>query len=373
MVLASALTIISVLLALGIGIRVMLQNDYRVLANLRSSTHSFYYSVAGIEWGKNELAENAVFPPAPSDQTKSFASGAFAVTFSPPSIAGPLLAQFTVRSSGTTAKTTHLSEAQLTKTYDFSDAALAVRGNPLGAVLGPGTITISGADHQINGNLKAEAKPRLAVSVATAAVRALLIESIQDPAALDGSSLPPLLGQEDYLPADFIGQLASDLCSAPGTLMHSIPATGLLNVADQIWGSQSSPELHCVDGLSVPGDAINFSGNVSGVGILVVRNADCVLSGSFRWQGLVIVHGQEIGLKTNGPSTKDIVGATLLNEAGTPASGTAIFDLRGNFRLLFSREALVKAAELIPQTTLTNSYPHLPSLVLQKYWRSVAQ
>ena len=35
MVLMSALTILTVLLAVGIGIRVMLQNDYRVLSNLR--------------------------------------------------------------------------------------------------------------------------------------------------------------------------------------------------------------------------------------------------------------------------------------------------------------------------------------------------
>ena len=58
MVLMSALTILTVLLAVGIGIRVMLQNDYRVLSNLRRGTEAFYYSAAGLEWSKNELARD---------------------------------------------------------------------------------------------------------------------------------------------------------------------------------------------------------------------------------------------------------------------------------------------------------------------------
>jgi len=112
---------------------------------------------------------------------------------------------------------------------------------------------------------------------------------------------------------------------------------------------------------------------VSGAGILVVRNADLILSGPFRWQGLVIVHGQEVGLRTTGSSIKEILGATVLNETGAPPSTTSIIEIQGNIRLLFSREALRKAAELIPPTTLTSSYPNLPSLVSQNYWRNVAQ
>ena len=76
-VLMSALTILSVLLALGIGIRVMLKNDYQVVANLRGGTEAFYYSAAGIEWSKNEIASTAAFPPVPANQMKSFAAGGF--------------------------------------------------------------------------------------------------------------------------------------------------------------------------------------------------------------------------------------------------------------------------------------------------------
>jgi len=372
MVLASSLTIVSVLLTLGIGIRVMLQNDYRILANLRSSTHSFYYSVAGIEWSKNEIAEIATFPPTPSNQTKSFANGAFALTFSSPVVTVPLTARITVRSVGTAANATHVSEAQLIKTYDLSDAALALRGNPARALLSGAGILISGADHnQINGNLISEAKPRLAISTSNAPIPDLL--SLEDPAMLDSASLAPGLAESDYLPANFVNQLAGDLCSVPTAILHPIPTAGSLNIDSQVWGSQSSPEIHCVEGLSQTGDAVNFTGNISGVGILVVRNADLVISGIFHWQGLIIVNGQEIGLKTTGSTSKEVVGAAMLNETGTPGRSTATVDIQGNFRLLFSREALKKAAELVPPETLATSYTTLPAVVSQGYWRSIVR
>jgi len=374
MVLASCLTILSVLLALGIGIRVMLQNDFRILANLRSSTHSFYYSVAGIEWSKNEIAEIDDFPPAPANQTKQFADGTFDVTFSAPAVIGPLTARLTVRSIGTAANAAHIIEAQLTKSYEFSDAALAIRGNPARALLSGGEILISGADHdQTNGIARSGAKPRLAISASSETVRELLFQSIEDPRVLDSASLTPTVGQSDYLPATFVNQLAADVCSLPTASLHPIPTTGTLTVGDQIWGSQSSLEIHCVEGLSATGDSIDIAGNVSGAGILVVRNADLVLNGSFHWQGLVIVSGQEVGLRTMGSGTKEVLGAAVLNETGAPASTTAIIEVQGRLRLLFSREALKRAAELIPTPTLTSAYTNLPSLLSQNYWRNVAQ
>lgn len=277
-----------------------------------------------------------------------------------------------MRSVGTAANATHVSEAQLIKTYDLSDAALALRGNPARALLSGAGILISGADHnQINGNLISEAKPRLAISTSNAPIPDLL--SLEDPAMLDSASLAPGLAESDYLPANFVNQLAGDLCSVPTAILHPIPTAGSLNIDSQVWGSQSSPEIHCVEGLSQTGDAVNFTGNISGVGILVVRNADLVISGIFHWQGLIIVNGQEIGLKTTGSTSKEVVGAAMLNETGTPGRSTATVDIQGNFRLLFSREALKKAAELIPPETLATSYATLPAVVSQGYWRSIVR
>ena len=175
----------------------------------------------------------------------------------------------------------------------------------------------------------------------------------------------------DYLSGTAITQLANDLCAAPGALVHSVPSGGTLAFENQVWGSQATPQLHCIEGQLTGGDGASFTGNNSGVGILVVKNADLILNGGFHWDGLVIVSGQEVGLKVFGSSSKEVMGATLINETGAPGSGTAIFDIQGNLRLLFSRQALRRASVLIPSVALSHAYAALPSYVLQDYWRTV--
>jgi len=96
-----------------------------------------------------------------------------------------------------------------------------------------------------------------------------------------------------------------------------------------------------------------------------------ILNGGFHWDGLVIVSGQEVGLKVLGSGSKEVMGATLINETGAPGSATAIFDIQGNLRLLFSRQALRRASVLIPSVALSQAYTALPSYILQDYWRTV--
>ena len=79
-VLFSSLTILSVLLAVGIGVRTMLQNDYKILANLRGGMEAFYFSVAGIEWSKSELGRTLILPPAPANRPVRFQSGSFSIS-----------------------------------------------------------------------------------------------------------------------------------------------------------------------------------------------------------------------------------------------------------------------------------------------------
>ena len=81
MVLFTSLTILSVLLAVGIGVRTMLQNDYKVLTNLRSGTDVFYLAAAGIEWSKSEFGRTPALAPLPANRTLSFQSGTISVSF----------------------------------------------------------------------------------------------------------------------------------------------------------------------------------------------------------------------------------------------------------------------------------------------------
>ena len=108
-----------------------------------------------------------------------------------------------------------------------------------------------------------------------------------------------------------------------------------------------------------------------GAGILVVRNADLVLSGTFRWEGLVLVTGTDVSLKTTGTDTKELLGAALVNETGIPVAERKILDIQGAIRMLFSRQALSRASTLTPPATANIAYGSLPSVISQDYWRSV--
>lgn len=375
MVLIGSLAILSLLVVVGIGAGLMLRNDFQVLANLRSGTEAFYFSAAGVEWGKQEIARDANFPPAPANQSKNFASGEFAVSFLSSATVGPLAARVVVRSTGTSRGAQQILQAQLTKSYDLADAALALRGNAAGVNLSAPSLWISGADHDAaTAKPIVGAKSRNSVSTAEDSIRDLVLSALGDPPRQDVLDSGPDMAQaatSDYLSADFVAQFANALCSSAHAVVHAIPDTGALVVENQAWGNQETPELHCVEGLAAAGDATTMTGTMTGTGILVVRDADLIVSGNLRWEGLVLVTGSDISLKTTGPGSFDLLGAALVHETGIPPSGRAMLDLDGTTRLLFSRQGLNRALSLIPATLLDSAYGSLPSTIAQDYWRAV--
>jgi len=375
MVLFSSLAILSVLLTVGIAIRVMLQNDYRVLGNLRGGTEAFYFSVAGLEWGKNEIVQSASFPPAPADQTRNFASGAFSVSFISPATVGPLSARIVVRSVGTIGASSHTLQARLTKTYDLADAALGLRGNASRVRLGDNPIFISGVDHEAaTGSAFPQAQSRPAVSTSDEAQRQLVHDAMGDPpreGILESGSDAAAISTSNYLSSSMVSQLSNSLCGSAGVVVTTIPEGGSLSLQDQTWGSRDAPQLRCVQGLQTSGDSLTLGGTVTGAGILIIKDADLILTGAFRWEGLIIVTGDQVGLRIAGPSSKEILGALVVNETGIHGSDTHIVDIQGNLRLLFSRQALSQAAGLMPNSILNGTYTGLPSVISQQYWRAV--
>lgn len=375
MVLMSCLTILAVMLAVGLGTRVMVKNDYQALANLRVGTEAFYYSAAGIEWGKSEIARTTSFPLNPANQTRIFAGGSFAVSFSSSAVSDPLAAHIVVRSLGVAGTSSQTIQALLRKNYDLADSALVLRGAAARVNLSGGGLFISGADHDVtNGNVVNSGKTRSAVSLSDSGVYDLVGVAFGNPPQTGlvdpGSSNPPIT-LSDYLSGSAIAQLANDLCAAAGATVHALNGAAALVFDNQSWGTSAAQGIHCIEGNSAAGDSVTFTGASTGAGILIVKNADLVLNGAFRWNGLVIVSGQEVGLKALGTSGKDVLGAVLVNETGAPGSGTAIFDVQGNLRLLFSRQALNRAALLVPNASLNSLYPKLPAYVSQDYWRTI--
>jgi Tfp pilus assembly protein PilX len=372
MILFISLTILCVLLAAGIGIRTMLQNDYRVLANLRGGTEVFYYAAAGIEWSKSEVARTLSLPPVPANQTVGFQSGVFSVAFISPSSHGPLAASVVVRSTGSLGPSSHVVQAQLTKAYDLADAALVLRGNGKTVNLTGSPIFISGADYDPTaGSVAPGAKPRPAISTSDEALRGLVQQALGNPPQdiLDGAGLG--LVTSEYLSVAAMSQFADGVCASPSAIVTGLPPSGDLVVENQTWGTPASPELRCFEGSSAGGDALTVAGNIAGAGVLIVKNADLALSGSFRWEGLIIVTGEEVGLMASGPADKEINGGVIVNEVGNPGSTKAILDIQGNFRLRFSRSGLASSAGFISTSMLEQAAPALPFVITQNYWRTV--
>ena len=190
--------------------------------------------------------------------------------------------------------------------------------------------------------------------------------------SLQSDSGAPAVAPSSHLTSATLSQLADQLCAAPGAVTLTIPSSGTLTLASQSWGTPTTPQLRCIDGLSGTGDGVTLSGDSTGAGILIVRNADLILNGAFRWEGLIIVTGSEVGLKAGASSSTNIFGSIILNETGNPALGAATLDLQGSFRSIFSRSALNRAAGVIPISELGAVYASLPASIRQDYWRSVS-
>jgi len=151
-----------------------------------------------------------------------------------------------------------------------------------------------------------------------------------------------------------------------------VPTAGVLSLVDQVWGNAGAPQLRCINGLQETGDSIAITGNFSGAGILVVKDAAFIVSGAFHWEGPIIITGNNVGFQTLGEQSKDIFGALMVNETGFAAgAGTAMLDIQGAVRILYSRPALSAASNLIGSSLLATGYAWLPFYVKQDYWRSL--
>src|SRR5262245_48587360 len=132
------------------------------------------------------------------------------------------------------------------------------------------------------------------------------------------------------------------------------------------------PQLHCIEGLPGIDDSVTVGGNFSGVGILVVRNAEIIANGAFRWEGLVIVTGTGVGFRVVGEENNEVYGAVMTNESGSVrATIRTCLAVQGSFKLCYSRSALDRITGLMPSQTMESIYASLPVTIKQDYWRSV--
>jgi hypothetical protein len=375
MVLFSSLLLLSLLMVAGMGAWIAIQNDYRITNNLRQSTAAFYLAEAGIEWSKQHISHTVIHPPRPVDRVHSLSSGAFSVAFVSSTPVTPLAAKIVIRSTGLSGTSSQTVEAQITKIYDLADGAIGLRGAETSVILTGNSFFVSGFDYDpISSAPVAGAEPRLAISTSGATLRAQIEAALAtlETGNIVGGENNTAISQSDFIPSVVVTRIGDDLCRAPHATTKAIPVGGTLSLTGESWGSRSAPQLHCIDGLSAIADSVTVGGNFSGVGILVVRNAELIANGAFRWEGLIIITGTDVGFRAVGNENKEIYGAVMINEIG-PTIGTTptILQLQGAIKVLYSRSALVQAAAMLPSPLPESVYPSLPSIIIQDYWRSV--
>jgi hypothetical protein len=376
MILLASLLILSLLMAVGVGSVISVQNEFRITGNLKTGTSALYLAEAGIEWGKEQIGNATTNPPVLADATREFSSGNFSVSVLSSTLVSPLSGQVTMRSNGTLGGSSQTVQVQVTKVYDLADGALALRGNSRRVNFSVNSFYISGLDYDpITGTAVPGAKVRPGMTLGSPA----LLGQVEN--GLNSSQKSQIVGSDgggaaisltDRLPGDVLVRLANDLCAASNAQISSVPPAGNLSLSNQVWGNRAAPQLHCINGIAQSAGDVVTGENFSGAGILIVRDAGLVASGVFHWEGLIIVTGNDVGFRISGEESKEIIGAVMINETGAAAgAGDALLDIQGSVRILYSRFTLRIAASLMPTTTLANTYARLPFYVKQDYWRSM--
>jgi len=376
MILLTCLLLLSLLLAVGLGSMVSVQNEFFITQNLRGGISALYLADAGIEWGKEQIGAMPGNPPVLVDSMQNFSSGAFSVAFISATQMSPLSARIVFRSTGTIKNSSQTVQAQVSKNYDLADAAVGLRGKSRSINFAASSFHISGLDYDPSGGSAVPgAKPRAGITADSAA----LLSQLES--GLNGSQRVQIVGSgnngaaislSEQIPGNALVRFANDLCTAPNAQISAVPATGTLSLVNQSWGSRAAPELHCINGLVESGDSVTTGANFNGAGILVVKDVQLIASGSLHWEGLILVTGNDIGFRTAGEENKEVIGALIVNETGAAAgAGTALLDIQGAIRILYSRPALGASASLIRTGTLANNYDWLPFYLKQDYWRSL--
>jgi len=376
MILLTCLLLLSLLLAVGLGSMVSVQNEFFITQNLRGGISALYLADAGIEWGKEQIGAMPGNPPVLVDSMQNFSSGAFSVAFISATQMSPLSARIVFRSTGTIKNSSQTVQAQVSKNYDLADAAVGLRGKSRSINFAVSSFHISGLDYDPSrGSAVPGAKPRAGITADSAA----LLSQLES--GLNGGQRVQIVGSgnngaaislSEQIPGNALVRFANDLCTAPNAQISAVPATGTLSLVNQTWGSRAAPELHCINGLVESGDSVTTGANFNGAGILVLKDVQLIASGSLHWEGLILVTGNDIGFRTAGEENKELVGALIVNETGAAAgAGTALLDIQGAIRIRYSRPALGASASLIRSGTLANNYDWLPFYLKQDYWRSL--
>ena len=322
------------------------------------------------------LQQTTAHPLPALNSSSTISSGTFSVATISTVAISPLVSRMVVRSTGKFASSSQIVQAELIKRFLLADAAVGLRGNASHPIFVGNDFSISGIDHDpATSKPMANLRPYAGFSVSHPATKEA-IETSLEPTQLSRVSgtdrQGAMIAETQNLPsATIIDWLTT-------CVQQKMPNSQLfrpilhVSLTDQQWGNRSAPQLRCLDGAPGSADSVANVSNSSGAGILIVRNADLILEGGFRWEGLIIITGSMVSLKVLEPGSKEIIGGIIVNETSTYSeSNPPTLEIHGPIKILFSRSALQTAASVVPASALTSAYASLPSEVVQSYWRPV--
>jgi Tfp pilus assembly protein PilX len=147
--------------------------------------------------------------------------------------------------------------------------------------------------------------------------------------------------------------------SSPYSINNIGSSCGSSLSSSTCWGTDAHPKIVYVKGNSTGTtsyNALDIAGNSSGSGILIVENGNMDVSGSFNWNGPVIVTGTGVKIRYHGGGNQAIYGAVIVNELYNDGSTNLEADISGNAKIYYSTQALTNAMSGVGNRKLMSLY-----------------
>ena len=377
--LVTGLVIMVLLTAIGTYAIHMTEIDETLSANLKASKQALFLADAGLELGRQQIRASTAIPPLPANSTQTLGAGSNTVTFTITPAVPAFSYTVAMQSVSTLGNASKTLQALVTKTYDLSDSAIALRGNEADSSFTGNAFSVDGRDYDHVTGALSGGTMQYGITVPSAARQTDVNNALsaQQKDNIIGTAVPGLtasIGVSPWLSSSAVDSLGDALCNA-APLLNQKP--NIINgsyspPANANWGTRASPQVYCVTGVGTPGNmSMDVNGNFSGVGVLVVRDADMVINGAFHFEGLIIVTGAKVGFGLLGGGNKELYGSVIINETSTDGPSFREEVLQGASHVRYSRSALNIARQLMPAATLSSIIATLPATVEQVSWSEV--
>jgi Tfp pilus assembly protein PilX len=176
--------------------------------------------------------------------------------------------------------------------------------------------------------------------------------------AVDTTQTPQTIAEFVNAVKDYADIKITSTPSSPYSI-NNIGSTCATDVKDsQCWGTAQSgpggpatPKIVYIKGdlpnLSTQMTSLSVSGTSVGTGILIVEGGNVNITGNFRWNGPIIITGNNVGIRYQGGGNQEVYGTTIVNEQNNNEAPNLEGEVSGNAKILYSNQALTLVRNLL--------------------------